>query len=184
MNKNDKSVSHFYIETRICPICNKEFKVEIHPLNKNDRLRFGNKTCSRSCGAKYRHMNMTLEEKESIANKRKKTCLKKYGDEYVINSKYARQKTKEKLGVERPQWQNNYGEICKNRHLVEHHRCRHLICYSKTALTKHSLNPIIKLRTFQNSADRQRALKFVLFHIPIKLFVLKFFKSPKFRYFY
>ena len=68
-----------------------------------------------------------------------------------------------------------YGEICKNRHLVEHHRCRHLICYSKTALTKHCLNPIIKLRTFQNSADRQRALKFVLFHIPIKLSVLKYF---------
>ena len=139
MNKNDKGVSHFYIETRICPICNKEFKVEIHPLNKNDRLRFGNKTCSRSCGAKYRHMNMTLEEKESIANKRKKTCLKKYGDEYVINSKYARQKTKEKLGVERPQWQNNYGEICKNSYLKKHGHPHKLTNETKRLIKKTKL---------------------------------------------
>ena len=35
-----------------------------------------------------------------IDSKRKKTCLDKYGDEHVVNSKYTREKTKEKLGVE------------------------------------------------------------------------------------
>jgi hypothetical protein len=46
------------------------------------------------------HKNMSDEQKEQINIKRKQTCKERYGDEYVINSEYSRQKTKDKLRVE------------------------------------------------------------------------------------
>lgn len=149
--ENDTSI---HTETRICPVCNKEYTVEIHPLNKNQRLRYGNKTCSRSCSAKLRYSNISDEEKELMNIKRKRTCLEKYGDEYVINSNYTRQKTKEKLGVERPQWQSNYGEICKSSYFKKYGHSYKLSNRTKLLIKKTKLErygtymPQLKYKTY------------------------------------
>lgn len=141
-------------ENRICPICGKKYEVEIHPLNKNKRLRFGNKTCSRSCGAKLRHLNISDKDLERMNKKRKQTCLEKYGNEYVINSQYTRNKTKEKLGVERPQWQSNYGEICKTSYFKKHGHSYKLsnetkLLIKKTKLKKYgTYMPQLKYKTY------------------------------------
>ena len=117
--KNAKIKANHQIRTSTCLYCGKEFEFVHKPNNKN--IRFHNpKFCSSNCRGFYVHEHRTEEERDNINKKRKATCLKKYGDEYVINSQYTRDKTKEKLGVERPQYLDNFGEICKNSYIKNH----------------------------------------------------------------
>lgn len=81
--------------TKKCVVCGEEFETKLVK-----RI-----ACSHKCGAIYNHSIRTDEQKKAIDSKRKKTCLDKYGDEHVVNSRYTREKTKEKLGVEYP-WQS------------------------------------------------------------------------------
>ena len=93
-------------------------------------------------------------------DKRKKTCLEKYGSEYVINSQYTRNKTKEKLGVERPQWQSNYGEICKASYFNKHGHSYKLsnktkLLIKKTKLEKYgTYMPQLKYKTYTFPSGR------------------------------
>jgi len=83
------------ILTKTCITCGNEFTTKL-----SERI-----ACSKSCGCIYNHLVRTDEQKQEIDIKRKKTCLEKYGNEYVINSKFSRAKTKAILGVEYP-WQS------------------------------------------------------------------------------
>jgi predicted nucleic acid-binding Zn ribbon protein len=98
--------------TKKCIVCGKEFETKL-----TKRI-----ACSHKCGAIHNHSVRTDEQKEAMNSKRKKTCLEKYGDEHVVNSRYTREKTKEKLGVEYP-WQsstvlNNIRERYYDKHGV------------------------------------------------------------------
>lgn len=117
--RKQKMMANHQIKTAICKHCGKEFEFEYRPNNKN--VKFQNpQFCSHSCRAFFVHQHRTIEEKDKINNKRKKTCLEKYGDEHVINSQYTRDKTKEKFGVERLQYLTNFGDICKEGYLKNH----------------------------------------------------------------
>lgn len=81
--------------TKICVNCNNEYTTTLW-LNSD--------TCSKKCAnAKWRRDYP--EEVAATQRKREATCLEKYGDKNVVNSKYTRDITKEKLGVEYP-WQS------------------------------------------------------------------------------
>ena len=120
-----KQKANHQTRTTNCVYCGKEFEFVYKPNNKN--IRFHNpKFCSSSCRGLYVHEHTSDEERNRINEKRKATCLEKYGDEYVINSQYTRNKIKEKLGVERPQYLDNYGEICRNSYIKNHgHEFKH-----------------------------------------------------------
>lgn len=103
----------------ICKQCGKEFEYEKRIKNKQ----FQNKSfCNDSCKMKYYLHNISDEQREISMNKRRETCLKKYGNEYVVNSKYTRNKTKEKLGVEYP-WQNKEIALKGSENFKIEHGC-------------------------------------------------------------
>ena len=120
-----KQIANHQIRTAKCLQCGKEFEFVYKPNNK--KVMFHDpKFCSPSCRGLYVHEHTSEEERNRINEKRKATCLEKYGDEHVINSQYTRDKTKEKLGVERPQYLDNYGEICRNGYIKNHgHEFKH-----------------------------------------------------------
>lgn len=91
--KRERSPEELII--KICEQCGKEFSYTKRKLNK-----FYKRFCSKSCSATYIQRTRSKEDKIKIAKKIKRTNLKKYGSEYVVNSIYTRKKTKEKLGVE------------------------------------------------------------------------------------
>lgn len=81
--------------TKICVNCNNEYTTTLW-LNSD--------TCSKKCAnAKWRRE--CPDEVAATQRKREATCLEKYGDKNVVNSKYTRDITKKKLGVEYP-WQS------------------------------------------------------------------------------
>lgn len=82
--------------TKKCKECDKEFSYKTHKLNNTINKVF----CSKTCANIYTHKNMNEETKLKKSNKTKVTNLEKYGNEYVVNSKYTKKITKEKLGVE------------------------------------------------------------------------------------
>lgn len=120
-----KQKANHQTRTTNCVYCGKEFEFVYKPNNK--KVMFHDpKFCSPSCRGLYVHEHTSEEERNRINEKRKATCLEKYGDEHVINSQYTRDKTKEKLGVERPQYLDNYGEICRNGYIKNHgHEFKH-----------------------------------------------------------
>jgi len=84
------------IITKHCKECNQEFSYKSRKLNNTINKHF----CSRTCGQKYIHKHRSKEQKETRLKHINATNLKKYGDPWVVNSKYSRKKTKEKIGVE------------------------------------------------------------------------------------
>lgn len=124
-NEKAKQIANHQIRTTKCLHCGKDFEFVYKPNNKN--IRFHDpKFCSPSCRFKYIHANMSDDVRMNASEKRKKTCLEKYGDEYVVNSRYTREKTKERIGVERPQYLDNYGEICRESYIKNHgHEFKH-----------------------------------------------------------
>lgn len=115
--EHSKAKANWHIEKFICKECGKEFEHVIHPQNPRYR-QFS--FCSSSCRSSYMHKHMSEDQRTDIKERRKKTCKEKYGTEYVVNSQYTRDKTKEKLGVEYPQFLPNYGEICKESYKRNH----------------------------------------------------------------
>jgi len=93
-----KEESPEIIINKICKECDKEFSYKSRKLNNTINRHF----CSKSCAGNYNHKHMSKETKTKKSEKTKKTNLKKYGDEYVINSKYTKSITKQKMGVEYP----------------------------------------------------------------------------------
>ena len=105
---------------RFCPICGlKQFKkykkepFEVHVIceqcgnefvymstNEKEKVTPKKRFCSKHCARVYNHANFTEEEKQSRLEKIKKTNLEKYGNEWVVNSEYTRQKTREKWGID------------------------------------------------------------------------------------
>ena len=117
--EKSKQKANHQIRTNNCLVCGKEFEFVYKPNNK--KVRFQNpKFCSSSCKFKYIHANMSDDKRKEVAIRKKQTCLERYGDEYVVNSQYTRDKTKERLGVERPQYLENYGEICRKSYVKKH----------------------------------------------------------------
>lgn len=112
-----KAKANWHTETFICKECGKEFEHIVHPNNSNYKTFL---FCSHSCRCSYVHKHMSEDQRTDIKERRKKTCKEKYGTEYVVNSQYTRDKTKEKLGVEYPQLLPNYGEICKESYKRNH----------------------------------------------------------------
>lgn len=122
--KRKKKANHHYV-TKKCLCCGNEFTYLCCPNNKHE-YKNNQKFCSPSCRFKYIHANMSDGKRIEVANKKKQTCLERYGDEYVVNSQYTRDKIKEKLGVERPQYLENYGEICRESYIKKHgHEFKH-----------------------------------------------------------
>lgn len=82
----------------ICKQCGNEFTYmsTLDREKEQPRKQF----CSKHCAQLHMHATMTEEKKAERLEKIKKTNLEKYGDEWVVNSRYTREKTKEKLGVE------------------------------------------------------------------------------------
>ena len=120
-----KQIANHQIRTTNCLQCGKEFEFVYKPNNKKEMFHYP-KFCSPSCRFKYIHANMSEGKRIEVANKKKQTCLERYGDEYVVNSQYTRDKIKEKLGVERPQYLENYGEICRESYIKKHgHEFKH-----------------------------------------------------------
>ena len=78
------------ILTKKCVWCGEEFTTKLE-----DRV-----ACSKSCGAHYNQSRYTEEQRIEASKKRQEYCLEKYGDRYVVNSRYTREKTKEKTGYE------------------------------------------------------------------------------------
>jgi len=95
INKRNKTKQFLEIKL-ICKNCNKEFirKTKNEKELSKPKVKF----CSKSCATKYNQLNMPPKIRKLKIEKTKKTCLEKYGDEYVINSEYSRQKTKDKTG--------------------------------------------------------------------------------------
>lgn len=124
-NEKAKKIANHQIKTTKCLQCGKEFEFVYKPNNKN--VRFHNpKFCSPRCRGLYVYEHTPEDERNRINEKRKATCLERYGDEHVINSQYTRDKTKERLGVERPQYLENYGEICREAYIKHHgHEFKH-----------------------------------------------------------
>jgi hypothetical protein len=79
-----------------CKGCGQEFSYKTHKSNNTIDKKF----CSKSCACKYHHKNRSQEKKLEIVEKTKITNFKKYGDPFVVNSRYTRQKAKEKTGYE------------------------------------------------------------------------------------
>ena len=122
--KMKEKANHHYV-TKKCLCCGNEFTYLCCPNNKHE-YKNNQKFCSPSCRFKYIHANMSDGKRIEVANKKKQTCLERYGDEYVVNSQYTRDKIKEKLGVERPQYLENYGEICRESYIKKHgHEFKH-----------------------------------------------------------
>ena len=96
-NPNRKRKKEMVTEKRICPCCGKEFETI---YSKNNSTDLPTKFCSRSCLFKYNWVSKSKEELKEIEKKRQATNLEKYGNVYVVNSEYTRQKTIEKLGVD------------------------------------------------------------------------------------
>ena len=93
-----KEKSPKIIVYKYCKECNEEFNYESKKLNNTINKKF----CSKSCAQTYHHKYRSIEDKKIRIHKINKTNEKKYGDKWVINSKYARKKTKQKLGVKYP----------------------------------------------------------------------------------
>jgi hypothetical protein len=107
MNKNS---SREITVIKFCKECRKEFSYKSRKLN-NTIVKF---FCSKSCATKFNYRNMSDKNKIKRLENIKKTNFQKYGDEYVINSKYAREKTKEKTGFAYS-FQNDSIQLkCKN----------------------------------------------------------------------
>lgn len=120
-----KQIANHHYVTKKCLCCGNEFTYLCCPNNKHE-YKNNQKFCSPSCRFKYIHANMSDGKRIEVANKKKQTCLERYGDEYVVNSQYTRDKIKEKLGVERPQYLENYGEICRESYIKKHgHEFKH-----------------------------------------------------------
>jgi hypothetical protein len=94
--QHKKENSPEIIVNKICKECNKQFSYKTRKLNNTINKHF----CSKSCASVYNQKHMSVETIKIKNDKTKKTNFKKYGNEYVINSKYTRNKTKEKLGAE------------------------------------------------------------------------------------
>lgn len=123
-DKAKQKANHHYV-TKKCECCGNDFTYLCCPNNKHE-YKNNQRFCSPSCRFKYIHANMSDATRKDAANRRKITCLQKYGDEYVVNSQYTRDKTKEKIGVERPQYLDNYGDICRNSYVRKHgHEFKH-----------------------------------------------------------
>jgi hypothetical protein len=81
---------------KLCKECYNEFSYKISESNHTINKIF----CSKNCATKYNYKNMSDTDKKKRSDKIKNTNFIRYGNEYVINSKYARSRTKEKIGVE------------------------------------------------------------------------------------
>jgi hypothetical protein len=96
--KKRKEQSPEILISKKCKQCNKIFSYKTYKLNNTISKDF----CSKSCARIYDHKHISEEKKMLKSEKTRKTNFKKYGNEYVVNSKYSRKKTFEKLGVEYP----------------------------------------------------------------------------------
>lgn len=94
--KNDRSPE--IIVTKKCKECGKEFSYKTRKLNNTIKYYF----CSKSCSGTYNFKHYTPEQRKIALEKTNKTNKERYGDDWVVNSQYSRNKTKEKLGVEYP----------------------------------------------------------------------------------
>lgn len=92
----------------ICEQCGKEFVYM--SKNEKEKIKPKKRFCSGSCASTHMHESMSEEDKKARLEKINKTNLERYGDKWVVNSRYTREKTKEKLGVEYA-WQDK--EILK-----------------------------------------------------------------------
>lgn len=97
-----KSKSELITITKVCKECLKEFSYTISINNKTINKTF----CCKSCATAYNYRNMSDDTKRKRIKNTKATNLKKYGNEWVINSKHSRDLTKQKLGVEYS-WQSS-----------------------------------------------------------------------------
>lgn len=108
-------------ETRICPICGKEFKI---------RKKYEKITCSEECRKKYIEIHKdeinakrsdslkktnALKSKEDFDKeheKAKKTCLERYGVENFSQTKEARQFLSQKMKKQKREWdEKNFKEV-------------------------------------------------------------------------
>ena len=106
-----------YNKTFYCKNCGKPFDYLVCPTNKKKLER---SFCCPSCRQTYMHAHRSEEQKKDIEDRKKKTCLERYGSEYVVNSQYTREKTKEKIGVDYAWKLENYGDICKEGYKKHH----------------------------------------------------------------
>ena len=144
--------------TDICKQCGEPFTFSYRPNDKNIRFR-ERRFCSPSCRAKYYHEHASEDQIRTSKEKRQKTCLEKYGDPHVVNSKYTREKTKEKLGVEYVQYLPNFGEICtegykKNHNGESYHH------------TKDTVDRIIKTKIEKYGSLLQSCIKYYDYEFP------------------
>lgn len=137
-------------ETRICLYCGKEFEVT---YSKNNSTDIPAKFCSRACLGKNNYHSKSKEELKEIEKKRQETNLKKYGNKYVVNSEYTRQKTREKLGVDYS-WQLPEFRDKGNQTQIE----KYGDYYSKTPEAKEKLrnNVISRYGSFFNMTRRYK----------------------------
>jgi len=90
-----KNNSEEIIVKKECKHCKKEFSYKTRSKNNTIKRFF----CSKSCATKFNQLHMSEEVRNKKIEKTKKTNLIKYGDEWVVNSKYTKILTKNKLGV-------------------------------------------------------------------------------------
>lgn len=150
-----KKANHHCVCTE-CLCCGKVFTFVREPNNKCEHKR-NKKFCSLSCRSKYMHLHMSDEQKNEISNRKKKTCLERYGDVYVINSQHTRNKTKEKLGVDRPQYLDNYGEICKAGYIKKH---GHKFTHSEDSIERMRLTKLKRYGSIMTPTSRYKTYEF------------------------
>ena len=88
--------SELIIITKECKQCNNIFHYT-KSISNNTIERF---FCCKSCATKYNYKNMKSDDKIKRIKKINSTNFEKYGDKWVVNSKYSRNKCKEKTGFE------------------------------------------------------------------------------------